>query len=314
MQQPSLRHIVLDNPPVNGLGFELRQWLLAQVESALADPSVDAVVLRGAGRMFCGGADIRQFGTPKVAIHPLMREVNGRIEAAGKPFVAALHGHALGGGLELAMACHARVAAAGTRIGLPEVTLGIVPGGGGTQRLPRLIGTARGLDWIVTGQRVSAEEASGYGLIDAVVGEAELVTAAEDLASRLVRDTPVALHARTARSRPLSLGADEAAAFFAREQKRLASEYPGRQAPLAALRCVAAAFERSYEVALTLERETFLALVDSEEAARARAAFAARGERSPNAEKKTPNDSRCEADGTAARARPGVHARRGHPQ
>lgn len=275
-QQPSIRHIVLDNPPVNGLGVELRQWLLAQVDAALTDSNVDAVVLRGAGRMFCGGADIRQFGTPKVAMHPLMREVNGRIESANKPMVAALHGHALGGGLELSMACHARVAAAGTKIGLPEATLGIVPGGGGTQRLPRLIGIERGLDWIVTGRRVSAEEASACGLIDAVVAEPELLVAAEDLAIRLVRETPEALRARTAGSRSLSLAADEAAVFFAREQERLTSEYPGREAPLAALRCVAAAYGRSYEEALTLERETFLALVDSEEAARARAAFAAR--------------------------------------
>lgn len=272
----TVRHIVLDNPPVNGLGFEVRQWLFEQVRSAQDDDGVAAIVLRGAGRMFCGGADIRQFGTPKVAMQPLMRDVNRHVESARKPVVAALHGHALGGGLELAMACHARVATRSTVLGLPEVTLGIVPGGGGTQRLQRLVGTPRAVDWIVSGRRLTAEDDQASGLVDQLVGEDALLAAAEALALELAAQPSGRLAALAARARPLSLTRAEADRFFESRRGELAKASPDRQAPLAALRCVAAAYEMPFEEALTVERVTFLELVEGEEATRARAAFARR--------------------------------------
>ncbi len=274
MAGDSIRQIVLDNPPVNGLGFELRQRLLAEVEAALADQGVRGIMLCGAGRMFCGGADIRQFGTPGMSMPPLMRDINRCIESASKPVVAALHGHALGGGLELAMACHARIATPSTRLGLPEVTLGIVPGGGGTQRLPRLVGARLAAEWIVTGRRVGADEAMACGLLDRIVEEGDLLAAAESQARQLAASTPQELFARAACNRALSPSVGEALAFFEKERLRIARAEPGRNAPLAALRCLAAGYEHSFEDALTFERKTFLGLVDAEEAARARAAFA----------------------------------------
>ncbi|MFO0235420.1 MAG: enoyl-CoA hydratase-related protein, partial [Burkholderiales bacterium] len=128
--------IEFDNPPVNALALGLRVGLSAALDAALADPSIVAIVLAGAGRMFCGGADLREFNTPAAAQPPATTDLRTRMERAPKPVVAAIHGSALGGGLELARACHSRGAAAGTQLGLPEVRRGLLPGGGGTQRLP----------------------------------------------------------------------------------------------------------------------------------------------------------------------------------
>ncbi|MES2270773.1 MAG: 3-hydroxyacyl-CoA dehydrogenase NAD-binding domain-containing protein [Pseudomonadota bacterium] len=159
--------IVLSNPPVNALGSAVRKSLLEAVEQAEARQAVKAIVIRGNGKLFSGGADITEFGKPLV--DPGLSELINRVEACQKPVVALIHGMALGGGLELALGCHYRLAAAGAKLGLPEVKLGLLPGAGGTQRLPRLIHGETALGMITSGNPISAEQAVEIGLVDEIV-------------------------------------------------------------------------------------------------------------------------------------------------
>src|SRR5947207_15501842 len=159
--------VTVDNPPVNALKHEVRAGLVEALGQARDDPAVKAVVIGCAGRTFFAGADITEFGKPPQA--PGLGEVIAAIEAMPKPVVAALHGTALGGGLELALACHFRVAVPSARVGLPEVKLGLLPGAGGTQRLPRLIGPAAALPFIVDGSPVAAPKAAAMGVIDEII-------------------------------------------------------------------------------------------------------------------------------------------------
>ena len=167
--------ITIDNPPVNALSHAMRSALVEALSRARADASVKAIVVVCAGRTFIAGADISEFGKPVQA--PTTLDVIAAIEASEKPVVAALHGTPLGGGLEVALACHYRVAAPGTRPGLPEIKLGLMPGAGGTQRLPRLIGMDKAMAMILSGDQISAAEALETGLIDAIV-EGDLTAAA----------------------------------------------------------------------------------------------------------------------------------------
>ncbi|MEP7282456.1 MAG: enoyl-CoA hydratase/isomerase family protein, partial [Rubrivivax sp.] len=137
--------ITLNNPPVNGLGYDTRRGIADGIDRAHADPAVKAIVVTGAGRAFSGGADIREFGSAKAGAEPNLPSLWKLFEASDKPIVAAMHSVAMGGGLELALACHYRVAAPGTSVALPEVKLGLVPGAGGTQRLPRVLGVETAL-------------------------------------------------------------------------------------------------------------------------------------------------------------------------
>src|ERR1700730_4183010 len=149
--------LTLDNPPVNSLGHELREALVAGLERANADPGIEAIVLIGSGSGFSGGADIREFGTPKALAHPNLRTLIREVEDSAKPVIAAIGGVCMGGGLELAMGCYYRVGVTGGRIALPEVKLGLLPGAGGTQRLPRLMGVEAALNIIVSGATVASE-------------------------------------------------------------------------------------------------------------------------------------------------------------
>src|SRR2546421_6424661 len=159
--------ITLDNPPVNGLGNALRGAILQHLQRANDDPAVKAVVLIGAGKAFSGGADIREFGKPRAK--PDLWEVNACQDEMKKPLVAAISGFALGGGLELALACHYRIAAPKAQLGLPEVKLGILPGSGGTQRLPRIVPVAKAIEMMTTGTPISSEQALQLGLVDEIV-------------------------------------------------------------------------------------------------------------------------------------------------
>src|SRR5579863_8164 len=158
--------LTMDNPPVNSLGHELREALVAGVARANAEPNIAALVLIGSGAGFSGGADIREFGTPKATAYPNLRNVISDVEDSAKPVIAAIGGVCMGGGLELALACHFRVGVPGARIALPEVKLGLLPGAGGTQRLPRLLGVEPALNIIVSGSTLASEKLRGTPLFD----------------------------------------------------------------------------------------------------------------------------------------------------
>ncbi|WP_175188363.1 enoyl-CoA hydratase/isomerase family protein, partial [Achromobacter denitrificans] len=160
--------VTIDHPPVNALSAAVRADLAAAIRDAQADPQVRAIVLTGAGKNFIAGADIREFGKPPQP--PILPDLCNQIEASAKPVVAVLHGAALGGGLEVALAAHYRIALPGARLGLPEVTLGLLPGAGGTQRAPRLMGAQAALDLMLAGKHLSAEAARDAGLVDALAG------------------------------------------------------------------------------------------------------------------------------------------------
>ena len=191
--------ITVDNPPVNAMSPGVPEGIVAALDKGNADPAVKAMVLIGAGRSFIAGADIRQFGRGP-STPPTGRRHYNVMDESEKPVVAAIHGYALGGGLETALACHYRVAVPSARVGLPEVQIGILPGAGGTQRLPRLIGPKAALDMIVTGRHVPAEEAHRLGIIDELAPEGQLKEAAIAFARRVADRKPLAAHPRPRRA------------------------------------------------------------------------------------------------------------------
>ncbi len=168
--------VTADNPPVNALSQEVRQGIVECIDAANADADSDAIVLICAGRTFFAGADIREFDLPPREPH--LPDVVAHIESSEKPVVAAIHGTALGGGLEVAMGCHYRIANAAAKVGLPEVKLGLLPGATGTQRLPRLVGVERALEMMLTGEPVTAHDAMKSGLIDRVTESDDLLAGA----------------------------------------------------------------------------------------------------------------------------------------
>ena len=251
--------IVIDSPPVNATSHTVRQGLLEAVTGVDGDARVRAAVLVGAGRTFVAGADIREFDRPLA--EPQMPQVIAAIVGAAKPFVAALHGAALGGGFELALACDARLAAPGTKVGLPEVTLGMIPGAGGTQHLPRLVGVARAIEIVTSGRRIDAAEALALGLVDRVV--------ADDLRSAAVSHA-LALQGRKRRLRELPLPEEDAAAVEAATQAARERPGPGVRE---AIEAVMRAATMPYAEALASEREVFQRLRESPEAAELRRRF-----------------------------------------
>ncbi|MGB6306325.1 MAG: 3-hydroxyacyl-CoA dehydrogenase NAD-binding domain-containing protein [Steroidobacteraceae bacterium] len=261
--------LTFENPPVNSLGLELRQALTAAIERANADSAVQAIVLIGSGAGFSGGADIREFGTPKAAAYPNLRTVIGTVEDSAKPVIAAVGGVCMGGGLELAMGCHYRVSVPGARIALPEVKLGLLPGAGGTQRLPRLLGVEAALNLIVSGATVASEKLRGTPLFDAFA-EGDLLEHALSFARRVTAEKR-----GRKRVRDIKLDMPNADAYFqfARNTiKTVAGPYP---APLACLEAVAAAVEKPFEAGLKRERELFTGLMLSPESAALRHVFQA---------------------------------------
>ncbi|MFM0059609.1 3-hydroxyacyl-CoA dehydrogenase NAD-binding domain-containing protein [Paraburkholderia phytofirmans] len=250
--------VTIDHAPVNALSADVRRGLLDAVEAADADRAVEAVLIVGAGRNFIAGADIREFGKPPVP--PSLPDVCNRIEACTKPVVAAIHGAALGGGLEVALAAHYRIAVDGAKLGLPEVQLGLLPGAGGTQRTPRLIGAQAALDLILSGRHASAKEALTLGLIDRLGSSDDIL--AEGLA--YVHEL-IAAHAPVRRTRDAAALGDRAAslAAVAAARAETAKKSRGLFSPLKIVDAVEAAIEQPFDEGLRLERKLFLECIDS---------------------------------------------------
>ena len=261
-EQPVVEHtrdgdvhvLRIANAPVNTLRTEVRAGLLDGIKAATRE-GARAIVLLGAGRNFSAGAEMTEFGKPRKP--PSLPEVFDAIEQSKIPVIAAIHGNALGGGLELALACHARVAAPGAQVGLPEVKRGFVPGAGGTQRLPRLIGM-EALRLIVSGDPVSAEEAAKLGFVDAVL-QGELEHAAIGWAREHAGEKFVLAKSRTDRI----AGYD--AARFDEAAKKLTARSRGQESPTGCVESVRAAFTQPFEDGLNVEREQFTRLVQGEQ-------------------------------------------------
>ncbi|EAS49474.1 fatty oxidation complex, alpha subunit FadB [Aurantimonas manganoxydans SI85-9A1] len=261
--------LTLDNPPVNALSHILREGVAAGLEAAAADPAVKAIVLICAGRTFIAGADIKEFGKPIAA--PTLQDLQDRIEALDKPVIAALHGTALGGGLELALACHYRIASPSAKVGLPEIKLGIIPGAGGTQRLPRLVGLPRALDMILTGTPVGAASAVTLGIVDEL--------AAGDLRAEALRFA----NAIVTEGRPLRRIRDEAQrldgenvdAALEGARERHGRKMRGYESFERAMDAVANAARLPFDEGLAREREIFVELLGGTQSKAQRYVFGA---------------------------------------
>jgi len=250
--------VTIDNPPVNALGVDVRRGLTAAIDAAGADAAVKAVLIVGTGKTFIGGADIREFGKPPMA--PFLPDVCNGIEACSKPVIAVIHGAALGGGLEIALAAHYRLALPGAKLGLPEVALGLLPGAGGTQRTPRLIGAAAALDMMLSGRHVGAAEAAKLGLVDRVVDGADPLAAGLAYAQELVQGG-----APVRRTRDAAQLADTAAQRAAIDSARAetAKKSRGLFSPLKIVDAVQGALELPFDEGQALERKLFLECLDS---------------------------------------------------
>ncbi|MFS0754202.1 3-hydroxyacyl-CoA dehydrogenase NAD-binding domain-containing protein [Noviherbaspirillum sp. 1P10PC] len=258
--------ITLANPPVNGLGLSTRKGIVDGVNKALNDAAVKAVVITGAGKAFSGGADIKEFNTPAAMAEPTLHTVIRTIENADKPVVAAIHSVAMGGGLELALGCHYRVAVSGAQIALPEVKLGILPGAGGTQRLPRVVGLEMALNMIVSGTPVPSEKLAKTKLFDQMI-DGDLMQGAIAFANKVADVRPLP------KVRDIRIDYPNYEGFlqFSRNTvKAMAGPFP---APLKCVEAVAAAVTQKFDEGLKTERELFLELVQTNESKALRHAF-----------------------------------------
>nr|WP_314623407.1 3-hydroxyacyl-CoA dehydrogenase NAD-binding domain-containing protein [uncultured Noviherbaspirillum sp.] len=258
--------ITLANPPVNGLGLSTRKGIVDGVNKAMSDPAVKAVVITGAGKAFSGGADIKEFNTPAAMAEPTLHTVIRAVESAEKPIVAAIHSVAMGGGLELALGCHYRVAVPGAQIALPEVKLGILPGAGGTQRLPRVVGLEMALNMIVSGTPVPSEKLAKTKLFDQMI-DGDLMQGAIAYANQVADARPLP----KVRNIKIDYPNYEGFLQFSRNTvKAMAGPYP---APLKCVEAVAAAVTQKFDEGLKTERELFLELVQTPESKALRHAF-----------------------------------------
>ncbi|MFN5049928.1 3-hydroxyacyl-CoA dehydrogenase NAD-binding domain-containing protein [Roseateles sp.] len=262
--------ITLNNPPVNGLGFETRRAAAEGIARAEADAAVQAVVITGAGKAFSGGADIREFGSPKAMAEPNLPSLIAVVENCSKPVVAAIHSVCMGGGLELALGCHYRVAAPGAKIALPEVKLGLLPGAGGTQRLPRALGVEPALNMIVSGEPVASEllaQVPGQKLFQKII-EGDLLAGAIAYAQEVAALRPLP------KVRELKARHAEPQAFFQFARNMVGAQSRNFPAPLRCLEAVAASvFSKSFEEGIKAEREGFAALMQTPESKALRHAF-----------------------------------------
>ncbi|MEY2655436.1 MAG: hypothetical protein RLZZ524_2464, partial [Pseudomonadota bacterium] len=264
--------ITLDHPPVNGLSLATRRAVAAALEAAEDNPAVDAIVLAGNAQVFCAGADITEFGSPKALTEPHLISLITRFENCTKPVVAAIAGTCMGGGLELALGCHYRVAGRGVKVALPEVKIGLVPGAGGTQRLPRALGVEPALNLIVSGEPVAAErlaQVPGQRLFDRVVDPAEVLDAAVALATEQAAVRPLP------RVRDLKATHPSPDAYFRFARNTVAAMSRHLPAPVRCVDAVEQAVRSAFDAGMTYERETFLALMVTPESRALRHAFLA---------------------------------------
>jgi len=269
----SVAVITLDNPPVNGLGHATRLAITDGLQKAQGDAAVKSIVLTGAGKAFSGGADIKEFGTPKALAEPNLLSVILALENSPKPVVAAVHSVCMGGGLELALGCHYRIAAPGTSVALPEVKLGLIPGAGGTQRLPRALGVEPALNMIVSGEPVKSEllaQIPGQKLFDKMAASAESLAQEAMAFAESVADTrPLPL----VRNLPCKHRNGDAYFQFARNMvKGMAKNFP---APAKCVDAVEAATKKKFDDGMAFEREIFINLMWTPECRALRHIFAA---------------------------------------
>jgi len=272
--------ITVDNPPVNALSQAVRQGLVECIEQAEADAGCDAIVIACAGRTFIAGADIREFGKP--ALQPFLPDVINRIEACAKPVVAAIHGTALGGGFEVALGCHYRIALPSAAVGLPEVNLGLLPGAGGTQRLPRLIGAGAAMDMMLTGQPVKASTAMELGAIDRLTESDDLPGAAVAYATECVAQG-------SRRLRDLEVARVEPS-LFAAKREEIASRTRGLISPEKIIQAVEWSTKTDFDEGSATERRLFMECMASPQSSGLRHAFFAEREvwKVPGIDKDTP--------------------------
>jgi 3-hydroxyacyl-CoA dehydrogenase len=285
----SIAVITLDNPPVNGLGYDTRREFAVGVDRAAADPAISAIVVTGAGRAFSGGADIKEFGSPKAIAEPNLLSLIKMLEDCPKPVVAAINGVCMGGGLELSLGCHYRVAASGVDVALPEVKIGLIPGAGGTQRLPRALGVETALNLIVSGDPVKSEllaSVPGQKLFDQIAS-ADVVETACVLA--LAKAAEHQAGAPLPRVRDLKASHDNPDAFFqfARNMvKGMARNFP---APAKCVDAVEASVKRRFDDGMAYERDLFIGLMMTPECKALRHAFF--GERAASKIPDVPEDT-----------------------
>jgi len=261
--------IVVNNPPVNALSQAVRLGIKTGVEKGIADKDILAMIIICEGRTFIAGADIREFGKPMM--EPFLPAVVQYIEDSPKPMIAAIHGTALGGGLEIALGCHFRIAAPTAKVGLPEVKLGILPGAGGTQRLPRLVGPQAALDMIVSGNPIAAQKAQTIGIIDEIA-DGDLKAAALTFAKKVISE-----------KRPIKKISSLAAkvdnpAMFEEYAKSIARKQRGFLAPFQCIKAVQAAVELPFAEGMKREREIFVELQASPQSKAQRHVFFAERE------------------------------------
>jgi 3-hydroxyacyl-CoA dehydrogenase len=265
--------ITVDNPPVNALKQEVRKGLLENFADAASDPGIEAIVLAGAGRTFIAGADITEFGKPPIP--PILADVIAFMETITKPTVAAMHGTPLGGGLEITFGCHFRVAAPGTRMGLPEIKLGIIPGAGGTQLLPRLVGTEKAIQMILSGEPIGAAEALAIGLIDEII-EGDLVKGAVAFARKAVAEKRSLQRVRDLDEKLTPFRA--APERFDKAVEKFAKKARVMEAPAAAIEAIRGALTMPVDQGRKRERELFMKLVAGEQSRAQRYLFFAERE------------------------------------
>jgi 3-hydroxyacyl-CoA dehydrogenase len=259
----------VNSPPVNALSQQVREGVKKGVEQAVADAAIKAIVLICEGKTFIAGADISEFGKPPQA--PSLHEVEDTIENSTKPVIAAIHGTALGGGLEVALSCHYRVAVPSAKCGLPEVNLGLLPGAGGTQRLPRIVGPEAALDMVTSGRHIDAKTSHAAGLFDELVSEGELRKGAIAFAKKVVAERRPLKKVRDLNDKMIAARAKPE--IFADFRKANARKFRGFLAPEYNIRAIEAAVNKPFDAGLEIEREMFTELLNGTQSAAQRYVF-----------------------------------------